>query len=191
MKATALLSPLLFTALATSQLLPAFLRPGTINPARHLQKTHKQHPIMDTPNIALPPPDKENPTPPSDPYSLILSDVLPKTRSINIFAGFTRDIEDISNRLDDKAVNTTLLCPLNSAVQALPRKPWEDPRQEAEMGEKAYEGKEGEDRATANLRRFVEAHVVGGSPWKEGVRRKSLLGGEIWWEEKGGVRKVC
>lgn len=75
-------------------------------------------------------------------------------------------------------------------MQKLPRKPWEDPRDEAEMGDKAYEGKAGEDRATRNLRRFVEAHVVKGSPWGKGEKRETVGGGKLWWEEKDGVRRV-
>lgn len=59
------------------------------------------------------------------------------------------------------------------------------------MGAEAYEGSEGEDRAHRNLRRFTEAHVVPVSPWKEGERVKTIAGNEVWWEEKGGKRRVC
>jgi len=40
------------------------------------------------------------------------------------------------------------------------------------------------------LRRFVEAHVVPVSPWKEGEKVKTLAGGEVWWESKDGVKMV-
>lgn len=63
---------------------------------------------------------------------------------------------------------------------SLPRKPWEN---------KEGQG-EDEERAKENLRRFVEAHVVPVSPWKEGVKVETLAGGEIWWEEKDGKRVV-
>lgn len=83
-----------------------------------------------------------------------------------------------------------MLAPLNSQVEKLPRKPWEDPRDYEALGESAYEGEGGEDRAQRNLRRFVEAHIVPVSPWKEGEKAKSLGGGEIWWEEKAGQKLV-
>lgn len=140
-------------------------------------------PIMPPSNNA--PPSTSNP---SD--AVILSDVLGRDRSINIFAGFTRDFASISNRLGDHAQNTTVLAPINSAITALPRKPWEDPEDYSALGADAYEGPEGEDRASRNMRRFVDAHVVPVSPWKEGEKVKTLAGGEVWWEEKDGVKMV-
>lgn len=84
-----------------------------------------------------------------------------------------------------------MLAPLNSAVEKLPRKPWEDPREYGALGPNAYEGGEGHERAQRNLRRFVEAHLVPASPWKEGEKIKTVDGGrEIWWEEKDGIRLV-
>lgn len=73
---------------------------------------------------------------------------------------------------------------------ALPRKPWEDSEDYESLGTEAYKGEPGEERARRNLCRFVEAHVVPVSPWKEGEKVKTLAGGEVWWEEKVGVKKV-
>ena len=90
--------------------------------------------------------------------------------------------------------NLTVLAPEDAAVKRLPRKPWEDPKDYQEFGtEEAYAGQAGVDRAQANLRRFVEAHVVPVSPWEEGkkVKRVSGEGGEIWWERKDGKQLVC
>lgn len=58
------------------------------------------------------------------------------------------------------------------------------------MGEKAYEGASGEDRAQRNLRRFAEAHIVPASPWKEGEKVQSMGGGTVWWESKDGNKMV-
>jgi hypothetical protein len=127
---------------------------------------------------------------PSDGNTVILSDVLGNDRSINIFAGFTRDFATISQRFEDSSLNTTILAPINSAIMALPRKPWEDPEDYDRLGPNAYEGEPGEERAQKNLRRFVEAHVVPVSPWREGERVKTLAGGEVWWESKDGVKMV-
>ncbi|KAL8842558.1 MAG: hypothetical protein Q9170_000512 [Blastenia crenularia] len=126
----------------------------------------------------------------ADTGDVIISDVIGKDRAINIFAGFTRDIDTISKRLDDNAQNTTVLAPLNSEIQKLPRKPWEDPKDYGTLGESAYEGSTGEDRAHRNLKRFVEAHVLPSSPWKEGEKVKSIGGTELWWEDKDGTRMV-
>jgi paired amphipathic helix protein Sin3a len=104
---------------------------------------------------------------------------------------FVRDIESAARRLEDPSHNTTVLAPLNSAVEKLPRKPWEDPREYGALGPNAYEGGEGHERAQRNLRRFVEAHLVPASPWKEGEKIKTVDGDrEIWWEEKDGTRLV-
>jgi hypothetical protein len=106
-------------------------------------------------------------------------------------SSFVRDIESASRRLEDPSHNTTVLAPLNSAVEKLPRKPWEDPRDYDTLGASAYEGGEGHGRAQRNLQRFVEAHLVPVSPWQEGEKIRPIGGDrEIWWEEKGGTRLV-
>lgn len=140
---------------------------------------------------AMPPSDSSPSTSaPADSDTVILSDVLGRDRSINIFAGFTRDFANISGRFEDSSLNTTILAPVNSAIMALPRKPWEDPEDYDRLGADAYEGQKGEERAQRNMRRFVEAHVVPVSPWKEGEKVKTLAGGEVWWESKDGVKTV-
>ncbi|KAL8919162.1 MAG: hypothetical protein Q9208_006922 [Pyrenodesmia sp. 3 TL-2023] len=125
-----------------------------------------------------------------DAGDVIISDVIGKDRAINIFAGFTRDIASISKRLNDDGCNSTVLAPLNSEIQKLPRKPWEDPKDYGALGQGAYDGSAGEDRAHGNLRRFVEAHILPASPWKEGETVKSVGGRELWWEDKGGTRTI-
>lgn len=135
-------------------------------------------------NIALPRPDDV-----MSGSGVTISDVLGRDRDINIFAGFTRDIETVSKRLEGSQ-NTTLLAPLNSAITRLPRKPWEDPQEYAALGQNAYDGQSGEDRAHRNLRRFVEAHVVPESPWNEGKKVQTLGGDIVWWEQKDGKKMV-
>lgn len=116
----------------------------------------------------------------------VVSDVLPKTKGINIFAQLTRDFDSISARLNDASHNITVLAPRNSAVQGLPRKPWEDPEDYARFGEvHAYEGTEGQERARRNLRRFVEAHIVPVSPWRAGEEVESLGGEKLKWTKEG------
>jgi hypothetical protein len=121
---------------------------------------------------------------------LIISDILNTQRSINIFAGFTRDVDVVSQRIDNKDKNSTILAPLNSEIQKLPRKPWEDPKDYEAMGASAYEGKDGESRAHRNLRRFVEAHVVDMSPWSAGKDGNTLGGGKLRWEDRQGKKVV-
>lgn len=144
-----------------------------------------------SPHVAMSPPmpadDGDNPT-----SNLIVSDILAKTRQVNVFAKLTRDIEPISTRLNDKSKNTTVLAPLNSAIQSLPRKPWEDPEDYERFGSvDAYKGQEGEDRARQNLRRFVEAHLVPVSPWKEGEEVETISGGKVTWTKDGDKICVC
>lgn len=162
-----------------------------------LQNNHEDHdqrPMMGAstpsvaPNVVVPPSTapNEDVNPPSSKSNLIVSDILSKTRSVNIFAGLTRDFEPVSTRLEDKSKNTTVLAPKNSAIQALPRKPWEDPEDYERFGEvEAYKGPEGEDRAQKNLRKFVEAHIVPTSPWKEGEEIETLGGAKLSWTKDG------
>ena len=152
-----------------------------------------QAPIMPLPNIPSSPdsPDKGDDGSPPVNGDLMISDIIGKERSINIFASFTRDTNTIAARLDDTSKNSTVLAPLNSAIQNLPRKPWEDPKDYNALGESAYAGAGGEDRANRNLRRFVEAHVVPSSPWPEGEKVATVGGDKIWWEHKDGKRVVC
>jgi hypothetical protein len=153
--------------------------------------SQKQHPLMD-PNLgpAMPIPPNSKGGPPSSGDTVILSDVLGRDRSINIFAGFTRDISTVESRLNSQHLNSTILAPINSAIMALPRKPWEDPKDYAALGAQAYEGEDGEMRAHRNLRRFVEAHIVVDSPWGAGEKVKTMGGDEVWWEEKDGHKVV-
>ena len=184
---------LLGAAAAHAQLIPFYNAPPSVVSAKSPapDSHHRaQRPIMaDQPGIQLPTPpsynDKSPKEPPPPRGDVILSDVLGTQKLINVFAGFTRDINTVSSRLDDSALNTTVLAPTNSAVAALPRKPWEDPKDYAELGTNAYEGRGGEDRAYRNLRRFTEAHIVDASPWNEGEKVKTLAGGEVWWEKRG------
>jgi hypothetical protein len=80
----------------------------------------------------------------------------------------------------------TVLAPRNSAIQALPRKPWENPDDYRKFGEvNAYEGQDGQDRAKQNLQRFVEAHLVPASPWKAGEEVETLSGEKLKWTKEG------
>ena len=147
----------------------------------------QQNPISNLgPGASKPPSD----TPAADGDTIILSDVLGRDRAINIFAGFTRDFAPVTQRFEDRSLNTTILAPLNSAIVSLPRKPWEDPEDYEALGQQAYKGDNGEERAKRNVRRFVEAHVVPVSPWKEGEKVKTLAGSEVWWQSRDGVRTV-
>lgn len=136
-----------------------------------------------------PPPSSNTGDSPNNDGDLTISDVLPKTRSINIFASLTRDIASVSGRLESNnpTDNTTLLAPLNSAMAALPRKPWED-----RPGDSGVSAERNEDKAAENLRKFVEEHVVPVSPWEEGKegKMKTLGGREVWWEKRDGGKRV-
>lgn len=119
---------------------------------------------------------------------LTISDILPKSRSVNIFASLARDTSILS-RLEstNPSDNTTLLAPLNSAMQALPRKPWEN-----RPDDDGISAASSEDKAAQNLQRFVEEHVIPESPWKSGKenRVRTIGGQELWWEERNGKRVI-
>lgn len=173
MKPLHLLSSILLVPLSSAQLLPAQAPLPPHPPPAHL-------PVMPRP------PQDDTPTQPAVP----LTDILGTNRALTTFSSLTRMHSSTSSLLGDMGTNTTVLAPLNSAMDALPRKPWEDPGEYRALGERAYEGGEGEDRAKENLRRFVEAHLVVGSPWEEGVKAQTIGGRELWWEMKDGERRI-
>jgi hypothetical protein len=155
------------------------------------QNDHQARIMNDVPGVQLPSDvggnddnDAEDPS-----GALTISDVLPKTRSINIFASLTRDVSSVTARLESQAPtdNTTLLAPLNSVMTGLPRKPWED-----RPGDKSgVSTARNENKAAENLQKFVEEHVVPVSPWIEGKagKIKTLGGGELWWERRDDGKK--
>lgn len=117
--------------------------------------------------------------------AVLLYDILGTQRSLTTFFSLTRLHESTSEPLSDAKTNTTVLAPNNIVIEDLPRKPWENPADYAALGEQAYDGSGGKDRADENLKRFVEAHlVVGTSPWAAGVKAKTVAGTELWWEAK-------
>ena len=193
MRYTNLIYPLLAATFAAS----IFAHESQQRPLKDIPTTSSNK-IHNNLGPAMPPSDPNsnpNSQPPADSNTVILSDVLGRDRSINVFAGFTRDFAHLSRRFEDRARNTTVLAPVNSAIMGLPRKPWEGPDEGMGMGNRDGKGGEGEgmEEAQKNLRRFVEAHVVPVSPWEEGVKVATLGGrGEVWWEwGERGVKMVC
>jgi hypothetical protein len=119
-----------------------------------------------------------------------ISDIIGGIRPISSFSSFSRLSESTSALLADLSTNTTVLAPLNSAIDQLPRKPWESPSDYQAFGSQAYDGTGGQDRANKNIAKFVEAHLVKKSPWAEGEKVQTLAGRELWWELKNGERVI-
>jgi hypothetical protein len=186
------LSPLLLLALPAltdAQLLfPFSSRPsGKASPSASDKHIHQplsfgQLPIM--------PPSTDKDGDMTIQPSVPLNDILGTLRSLTTFSSLTRMQTTTTSLLSDLSTNTTVLAPLNSAIESLPRKPWESPRDYDAHGASAYEGDDGQDRANANLRRFVEAHLVTKNPWEKGEKVKTIGGRDVWWEEKDGKKVV-
>lgn len=187
MKPSALLCSVLSTTLITTVSSQLFF-PSLFSKAGRGQSP-QHYAVMDP---ALPSSAQDNPSNTQSVVApaVVLSDVIGKSRTINIFAGLTRNIMGVAQRLEDNAQNTTVLAPLNSAIAGLDRKPWEDPKEYKALGAQAYDGKDGADRAQSNLRRFVESHVVPVSPWREGEKVQTVAGQEVWWEKREGRKLV-
>ena len=118
---------------------------------------------------------------------LKISDIIGKEKGINVFASLTREVTDISNRLDSSQ-KTIVLAPLNSALNG--KKTWEDPKGDSDPGVDSFAGPAGKARADDNTKRFVESHVIPVDQWVEGNKIKSLGGEEVWWESKGNKKIV-
>ncbi|KAK2873495.1 hypothetical protein FQN49_002311 [Arthroderma sp. PD_2] len=120
-----------------------------------------------------------------------VSDILGKTREVNMFASMTRGDENVSARLENDSTDTIVLAPNNVAIQRLPHKPWENPSEYAAFGaQEAYAGASGQKRANQNLGKFVAAHLVPQSSWVKGKEVETLGGGKIFWEEKDGKKYI-
>ena len=95
----------------------------------------------------------------------------------------------------DESVNSTLLVPRNSALQTLPRKPWEDkddqesPRREDGKEDWVWE-KEVEDKARKNVEDFVAGHLVTKYPIEEGKELDTLSGTKVSYKVKGGEKYI-
>ncbi|OAQ62780.1 FAS1 domain-containing protein [Pochonia chlamydosporia 170] len=180
----------------TSLILSAIAVTAINFPAQHPMMP--LHPSQPQPHIKFkttnsPPSPKDAPPSTYDPKlqpQVSLSDTIGPLRSISSFSSFTRLCSSTSSLLSDLSTNTTVLAPLNSAIDKLPRKPWESPADYAHIGPQAYDGTGGHDRANRNLFKFVEAHLVGVSPWPEGQKATTLAGREVWWESRNGERVV-
>ncbi|KAL6863836.1 hypothetical protein J3F83DRAFT_164682 [Trichoderma novae-zelandiae] len=116
--------------------------------------------------------------------AVLLVDILGTQRSLTTFFSLSRMHPETSDPLADPDTKTTVLAPNNIVIEDLPRKPWEKSADYDALGEQAYDGSGGKDRADENLRRFVQAHLVIGhpSPWEAGVKAKTAAGREVWWE---------
>lgn len=186
--ATALLTSSLYLTTSQAQLIP-FLTNTKPQPEDLRQQ---QSPMNNAPGIQLPsdPNNRKEPSNNKPSGSILLADIIGTQSQIQIFSGLVQDVASISKRLDTSSKNTTLLAPSNKAITSLPHKPWESAQDYSALGVNAYSGKEGEDRAHANLRRFVERHAVGVSPWNEGEEVETLSeegeGKKVWWEKKDG-----
>src|SRR5205085_9366087 len=85
-----------------------------------------------------------------------------------------------ASRLADESINSTLLVPRNSALQTLPRKPWEDKNEKDGLRRDGKEDlvwdKEVEDKARKNVEDFVAGHVITRYPIEEAKKLDTLSG---------------
>jgi uncharacterized surface protein with fasciclin (FAS1) repeats len=94
--------------------------------------------------------------------------------------------------LADESVNSTFLVPRNSALQTLPRKPWEDKDNDEgiQQGSEDVWSKEAEDKARKNVEDFVAGHVITKYPIEEGEELSTLGGTSVSFKVKGGDKFI-
>lgn len=170
--------------------LVAAARPPPLRAAAPDQPPPGQIPIMEPPSESKPSSGLTGDDGPTVQPAVRLNDILGTNRALSSFSSLSRMHSSTETLLENPGVNTTVLAPLNSALDNLPRKPWEDPHELAAYGAQAYDGSGGQDRADSNLRRFVEAHLVAASPWEADTKVKTVGGRDIWWEKKDGKRVI-
>ena len=87
-----------------------------------------------------------------------------------------------------------MLVPRNSALQTLPRKPWEDKNDKDGLRRDGKEDlvwdKEVEDKARKNVEDFVAGHVITRYPIEEAKKLDTLSGTQVEYRVKGGDKYV-
>lgn len=117
-----------------------------------------------------------------------LADVLGINKQCTIISDYTMGLRDVMLRLQDANKQTLVLAPLNTAILALPQKPWLDA---SGSEEKRVNAQRNEERAEANIARFVSAHLAESIPAKAGEHVKRMTGGDMWFElDKNAVKRV-
>lgn len=119
----------------------------------------------------------------------LLSDII-GLKQCTIMSDYTLNLKDIAQRLADPAAQTLILAPLNSAIMALPQKPWVDSPQNTP--DKSFEVKplRNEERAAKNIENFVKRHVVDRYPLTEGKSVSTLAGDKLSFEIKDGEKYI-
>ncbi|KAK9447936.1 uncharacterized protein V1518DRAFT_438500 [Limtongia smithiae] len=119
----------------------------------------------------------------SDGVSLLMTDALGVNREISIFAGLVRQVETLMYRLQDPTKNTLVLAPTNVAMQAFPRKPWEDAPGTVDDVH-SHSPMDDERRAMKNIETFVLSQVVFDYSFAGPEHRKTSAAGsaELWYE---------
>jgi hypothetical protein len=93
--------------------------------------------------------------------------------------------------LSDESVNSTLLVPQNSALQTLPRKPWEEDEEGPVVADKdVLWDQEAEDKARKNVEDFVASHLITKYPIQEGADLPTLRGTTLSYKLKGGDKYI-
>jgi uncharacterized surface protein with fasciclin (FAS1) repeats len=99
-----------------------------------------------------------------------------------------------ASRLADESTNSTLLVPCNSALQILPRKPWEDRDEKEGIRRDGKEDlvwdQEVEDQARKNVEDFVAGHLITRYPVEEGKKVDTLRGTQVEYRVMGGDKYV-
>jgi len=143
--------------------------------------------------------------------SLLLSDILPRSRSTTFFTEALLSSSPVLSALvADPSALLVVLAPTNAAVDALPAKIWQlYPAQSTTTttstptainpmdNPAAFQGPEGQARARRNEEVFCQRHVVvvrdRSVGWAEGERATTAdeaWGQQVWWEQRGNKRVV-
>lgn len=89
-----------------------------------------------------------------------LDDRLQSLPAISLFGRYVRDIDGMSEALADGDRHIMVFAPTNDAITAMPKKPWEYPRNIDKLEQAGASASEIHDAIQANVRRFVLTHVV-------------------------------
>ncbi|KAF2403723.1 FAS1 domain-containing protein precursor [Trichodelitschia bisporula] len=121
---------------------------------------------------------------------LTIFDTVTRHQNIAIFSELCREVDSVTDSLQDSKQKLTVLAPDNDQLEKLSRKPWESSDDYSTFGADAYGGQEGTKRAHNNLRRFVQFHIIAQSPWEEGKKVQTLAGTTLVYETKSGMKWI-
>lgn len=142
---------------------------------------------LDAPGILSPDSVKAAMFANSPPGAPLLSDII-GLKQCTIMSDYTLSLKEVAQRLADPSRKTLVLAPLNSAIMALPSKPWVDGTGSGQ--DPKISPQRNDESASKNIEAFVKHHIVAQYPLEAGQKAETLAGEPVYVEIRAGEKYV-